>query len=127
VLSLIDERGQPQDGFLRLQDIYNLKIHADLVVLSACRTGLGKNIKGEGLVGLTRGFIYAGATRVVASLWKVDDSATAELMKLFYQGMIARKLAPLAALREAQTAMMKKRRWNNPFYWAAFQIQGEYR
>ncbi|HEU0175852.1 MAG TPA: CHAT domain-containing protein, partial [Blastocatellia bacterium] len=80
VLSLVDEAGHQQDGFLRLQDIYNLKLPAELVVLSACQTGLGKEIKGEGLIGLTRGFMYAGAPRVVASLWKVDDRATSELM-----------------------------------------------
>src|SRR4030095_40425 len=84
VLSLVDEGGKPQDGFLRLHEIYNLKLGADLVVLSACRTRLGKEIKGEGLVGLTRGFMYAGAPRVVASLWAVDDETTAELMKRFY-------------------------------------------
>src|SRR5262249_23725873 len=80
VLSLADKEGRPQDGFLRLQDIYNLKLPAELVVLSACQTALGKEIKGEGLVGLARGFMYAGAPRVVASLWKVDDRATSELM-----------------------------------------------
>ena len=83
VLSLVDEQGQPQDGFLRLHDIYNLNLQADLVVLSACQTRVGKEIKGEGLVGLTRGFMYAGAPRVVASLWKVSDAATAELMRAF--------------------------------------------
>ncbi len=77
VLSLVDERGQSQDGFLRLHDIYNLKLDADLVVLSACQTALGKDVKGEGLIGLTRGFMYAGAPRVIASLWKVKDEATA--------------------------------------------------
>src|SRR6266850_1616618 len=81
----IDERGAPRDGFLRLHDIYNLKLGADLVVLSACNTALGKEIKGEGLLGLTRGFMYAGAPRVVASLWAVDDEITAELMKRFYR------------------------------------------
>src|SRR5207244_8117426 len=81
VLSLVDERGKPQDGFLRLHDIYNLNLPADLVVLSACNTGLGREVRGEGLVGMVRGFMYAGAPRVVASLWKVDDEATAELMK----------------------------------------------
>jgi CHAT domain-containing protein len=83
VLSLVDEQGQPQDGFLRLYEIYNLKLGADLVVLSSCQTALGREIKGEGLIGLTRGFMYAGAPRVVASLWKVGDKATAELMKRF--------------------------------------------
>jgi CHAT domain-containing protein len=128
VLSLVDEQGQPQDGFLRLHDIYNLKLPVELVVLSACQTALGKDIKGEGLVGLTRGFMYAGAPRVVASLWKVDDKATAELMKLFYQGMLGKeKLRPAEALRAAQVAMWKQKRWQSPYYWAAFVMQGEWK
>jgi CHAT domain-containing protein len=127
VLSLVNERGQPADGFLRLNEIYNLNLPVDLVVLSACQTGLGKEIRGEGLVGLTRGFMYAGAPRVVASLWKVDDAATAELMKRFYRGMLKDNLPPAAALREAKNGMRKERRWSAPFYWAAFELQGEWR
>jgi len=127
VLSLVDEHGRPQDGFLRLHDIYNLKLPADLVVLSACQTALGKEIRGEGLVGLTRGFMYAGAARVVASLWKVDDRASAELMKNFYREMLREKQRPAAALRAAQVAMWKQKRWQSPYYWAAFTLQGEWR
>ena len=127
VLSLVDEQGRPQDGFLRLHDIYNLRLASDLVVLSACKTGLGKEIRGEGLVGLTRGFLYAGAPRVVASLWKVDDRATAELMKLFYRGMLRDGLRPAAALREAQIAMWRQKRWAAPYYWAGFELQGEWK
>jgi CHAT domain-containing protein/tetratricopeptide (TPR) repeat protein len=128
VLSLVDPQGQPQDGFLRMQEIYNLKLPADLVVLSACQTGLGKEIKGEGLVGLTRGFMYAGSPRVVASLWKVDDKATAELMKRFYQAMVGEHhLAPAAALQAAQVAMWRTKEWHAPYYWAAFVLQGEWK
>jgi CHAT domain-containing protein len=127
VLSLVDQQGQPQDGFLRLHEIYNLKLPAELVVLSACQTGLGKEVKGEGLVGLTRGFMYAGAARVMASLWKVDDRATAALMKNFYQGMVKDGLRPAAALRAAQVQMWKQRRWQEPYYWAAFALQGEWK
>jgi CHAT domain-containing protein/Tfp pilus assembly protein PilF len=127
VLSLVDERGQPQDGFLRLYDLYNLKLSADLVVLSACQTALGKEIRGEGLVGLTRGFMYAGAPRVIASLWQIDDRASAELMKRFYQGLLGQKLRPAAALRAAQVSMSQDPRWNLPHYWAAFTIQGEWK
>jgi len=128
VLSLVNEQGEPQDGFLRLHEIYNLNLPADLVVLSACQTALGKEIKGEGLVGLTRGFMYAGAARVVASLWKVDDEATAELMKRFYQKMLGpEKLRPAAALRAAQVSMWKEKRWQAPYYWAAFVLQGEWK
>ena len=126
VLSLFDEQGHSQDGFLRLHDIYNLHLPANLVVLSACSTGLGKEIKGEGLIGLTRGFMYAGASSVVASLWKVDDEATAELMKYFYEAMFTQQLTPAAALREAQLRMSRDKRWSAPYYWAGFVIQGRY-
>ncbi len=127
VLSLVNENGQPVNGFLRLNEIYNLNLSADLVVLSACQTALGKEVKGEGLIGLTRGFMYAGSPRVVASLWKVDDVATAELMKLFYQKMLREQMRPAAALRAAKVEMWQQKRWNAPFYWAAFEIQGEWR
>jgi CHAT domain-containing protein/Tfp pilus assembly protein PilF len=128
VLSLVDEQGEPQNGFLRLHEIYNLNLPAELVVLSACQTALGKEIKGEGLIGLTRGFMYAGAACVVASLWKVDDEATAELMKRFYQKMLGpEKLRPAAALRAAQVSMWKEKRWQAPYYWAGFVLQGEWK
>jgi len=126
-LSLVDENGKAQDGFLRMHEIYNLRLPADLVVLSACQTALGKEIKGEGLVGLTRGFMYAGAERVVASLWQVDDLATAELMKRFYQAMLKDGLRPAEALRAAQIEMSKQKHWSAPYYWAGFVIQGEWR
>jgi CHAT domain-containing protein len=126
VLSLVDQNGQPQDGYLRLHDIYNLRLSADLVVLSACNTGLGKEIKGEGLIGLTRGFMYAGAGGVAASLWKVDDEATAELMAKFYEGMFKKGLTPAASMRDAQLWMWQQKRWQSPYYWAAFILQGRY-
>jgi CHAT domain-containing protein len=126
VLSLVDERGKPQNGYLRLYDLYNLKLSADLVVLSACQTALGKEIRGEGLVGLTRGFMYAGAPRVIASLWQIDDRASAEFMKRFYEAMLGQKLRPAAALRAAQVSMSQDPRWRQPHYWAAFTIQGEW-
>jgi CHAT domain-containing protein len=127
VLSLVDAEGRPQDGFLRLHQIYNMKLPAELIVLSACQTGLGKEIRGEGLVGLTRGFMYAGTPRVVASLWKVDDAATADLMKRFYRAMFVTGLRPAAALRQAQIEMWKQQRWKEPYYWAAFTLQGEWK
>ena len=126
-MSLVNEKGQPENGFLRLYDIFNLKLGADLVVLSACQTALGKEIKGEGLVGLTRGFMYAGAPRVVASLWQVEDRASAELMKRFYQGVLGQGLRPAAALRAAQVSMHNDNRWRAPHYWAAFTLQGEWK
>ena len=127
VLSLVDEQGRPQNGFLRLYDLYNLKLNADLVVLSACQTALGKEIKGEGLVGLTRGFMYAGAPRVVASFWRIDDRATADIMRRFYQAMLQDGLPPAAALRAAQVSMLNDKRWQSPHFWAAFTLQGEWR
>jgi CHAT domain-containing protein len=125
VLSLVDTQGKPRDGFLRLRDIFNLKLAADLVVLSACQTGLGKDIRGEGIVGLTRGFMYAGSKRVVTSLWNVDDKATAELMGNFYSGMLKDKQTPAVALRNAQLQMWKIN--PDPRLWAAFTLQGEWR
>jgi CHAT domain-containing protein len=98
----------------------------DLVVLSACNSALGKEVRGEGLVGMVRGFMYAGAARVVASLWKVDDEATGELMRRFYHGMLKQDLTPADALRQAQIAMWKQKQWQAPFYWAAFVLQGEW-
>jgi CHAT domain-containing protein len=127
VLSMVDKYGNAQDGFLQLQDIYNLKLPANLVVLSACETALGKEIQGEGLIGLTRGFMYAGASRVVASLWKVSDVATATLMADFYRAMEKEGMPASAALRTAQIKMWKQKRWSDPYFWAAFQIQGEWR
>lgn len=127
MLSMFDEQGRPQDGFLRAHEIFNLKLPAELVVLSACQTGLGQEVKGEGLVGLTRGFMYAGAPRVVVSLWNVSDAATAELMTRFYRRMLKDGMRPAAALRSAQVSLMKERKWASPFYWAAFTLQGEWR
>jgi len=127
VFSLIDQEGKSQDGFLRLHEIYNLQLNADLIVLSACETGLGKEIKGEGLIGLTRGFMYSGAPRVVASLWSVDDLATAELMKLFYQRMLKDGMPAGAALRAAQLELSRQKRWASPYFWAGFVLHGEWK
>jgi CHAT domain-containing protein len=127
VLSLVNKDGESVDGFLRLYDVYNLKLNADLVVLSACQTALGKEMTGEGLVGLTRGFVYAGAPRVVASVWQIDDRVTAELMESFYRGMLVRGERPAAALRSAQLAIWKTKGWDAPYYWAAFTLQGEWK
>jgi len=127
VLSLVDQAGNPQDGFLRAHDIYNLNLPAELVVLSACETGLGKDIRGEGLDGLTRGFMYAGARRVVVSLWNVNDKATAALMQRLYFAMLRSHKTPAAALRAAQIEMLRTRQWQSPYYWAAFVMQGEWK
>jgi CHAT domain-containing protein len=125
-LSMLDRQGRPQDGFLRSHEVFNLRLGAELVVLSGCRTGLGKEVRGEGLYGLTRGFMYAGSKRVLVSLWDVQDQATARLMTDFYRGLLGPKRPNTAtALREAQIAIWRERRWQAPYYWAGFVLQGE--
>lgn len=125
-LSMLDRHGKPQEGYLRSYEVFNLKLGAELVVLSGCRTGLGKEVKGEGLYGMTRGFMYAGSKRVVVSLWDVQDQATARLMSDFYRGLLGTKrLNPAAALRAAQLAIWREGRWQAPYYWAGFVLQGE--
>ncbi|MEJ7625128.1 MAG: CHAT domain-containing tetratricopeptide repeat protein [Pyrinomonadaceae bacterium] len=126
VMSLIGKNGERKNGFLRLHEIYNLKLSADLVVLSACQTGIGKNISNEGVIGLTRGFMYAGARRIIASAWNVDDAATAELMRRVYRYLLVDKMSPSAALRAAQLSLSREPRWSNPYFWAAFSIQGDW-
>jgi CHAT domain-containing protein len=127
VLSLVDKAGKSIDGYLQLGDIFNLNFPADLVVLSACETGLGKDVTGEGLVGLTRGLMYAGAERVAVSLWQVNDNSTAALMQEFYKQMLQQGKSPNIALREAQKALWQQDKWHNPYFWAAFTLQGEWR
>lgn len=127
VLSLVNERGEAQDGFLRAHEIYDLRFRAELVVLSACQTGIGKQIRGEGLLSLTRGFMHAGAPRVLVSLWDVSDSGTTELMVRFYHGVMKEGMRPAAALRAAQVSLVKDKRWASAYYWASFTLQGEWR
>lgn len=127
VLSLFDEQGRPQPGYLRAIDIYGMDLSAELVTLSACQTAVGREFKGEGMIGLSRAFMQAGTKRVVASLWKVDDSATAALMAEFYKEMFTNGKRPAAALREAQIRISQKKRWRSPYYWAGFVLQGEWR
>jgi CHAT domain-containing protein len=125
-LSMIDDSGRPQNGFITIADIYALHAPVDLVVLSACRTGLGRDVRGEGLIGLTSGFMHAGASSVAASLWKVDDQATSRLMEYFYSNMLEKNLRPADALRAAQNSLRSDPRWQSPHFWAAFTLQGEY-
>ncbi len=127
VFTSVDEQGRQRDGFLYAHQLYELDLPADLVVLSACRTAVGQEIRGEGLVGLTQGFFDAGAATVVVGLWNVEDQATAELMTYFYTGLLHRGLAPAAALREAQAEIRRTPKWQAPFYWAGFVLQGEWR
>jgi CHAT domain-containing protein len=126
LLSLVDKQGNLVNGFLRLHDIFNLSLNAQVVVLSACQTGLGGSVRGEGLVGLTRGFMYAGTPRLVVSLWSVDDDATAALMSSFYTKMLSQGMLPAQALRQAQLEMLKQDKWKSPYFWAAFTLQGDW-
>jgi CHAT domain-containing protein/tetratricopeptide (TPR) repeat protein len=128
VLAQIDSQRKPvANGFLHLSDIYALSLRADLVVLSACQSALGREVKGEGMMGMTRGFFYAGAERVLVSLWNVNDRVTVELMRRFYHGMLVEKLSPAAALRQAQDEIRRQPRWQAPYHWAGFTLQGEWR
>ena len=125
-LSAVNERGEPQDALLQVHDILGLPLKANLVVLSACETALGREIRGEGIVGLTRAFMYAGVPRVVSTLWSVDDRATAEFMRQFYIGVLRKGLTPAAALRAAQLWLAANPRWSAPYYWAGFILQGDW-
>jgi CHAT domain-containing protein/tetratricopeptide (TPR) repeat protein len=127
LLTNVGQGEQHLNGFIGLHDIYELRAPVRLVVLSACQTALGKDVRGEGLLGVTRGFMYAGASGVVASLWQVDDEATAELMKVFYENMLQQGMRPSDALRAAQNSIRQQPKWRAPYYWAGFTLQGEYR
>ncbi|MCC6992180.1 MAG: CHAT domain-containing protein [Acidobacteria bacterium] len=126
-LSSVDAQGTERDGLLRMHELYDMRLPADLVVLSACQTALGREMAGEGLVGLTRGFMYAGARRVVATLWQVDDAATAAFMTRFYRHMLQGRQSASAALRAAQQEMAAQPQYASPYYWAGFVLHGEWR
>lgn len=126
VLSQVDAAGQSRNGVVRLQDIYAMNLSADAVVLSACSTGIGKEVKGEGLLSLNNAFLQAGAKSVVASLWKVDDYATRELMKNFYLELASGTVTTAEALRRAQIKLRQNPQYQSPFYWAAFTAQGDF-
>ena len=126
LFSMVDPQGKPRDGFLPLHRIYDLDLDAGLVVLSACDSGSGPDLRGEGLLGITRGFLYAGATQLVVSLWKVDDRSTAELMKRFYHQLFEVGLRPAEALRKAQASMHGDPEWSAPWHWAGFVYLGDY-
>jgi CHAT domain-containing protein len=117
--------GENEDGLLQTREIMDLKLGADLVVLSGCSTGLGRLIRGEGILGLSQSFLYAGAPSVVVSLWNVSDRSTAEFMKLFYE-RLSEGLSKTEALREAKLAMLGSERpaWRHPFFWAPFVLVG---
>jgi len=126
-LSMVSPTGKRQVGYLGLRDIHDMNLSAQLVVLSGCQTALGEEVRSEGLIGLTRAFMYAGAPRVVATLWTVPDRSTAVLMEHFYEGLFVHRLAPGAALHRAQHALKSERQWRDPHIWAAFVLQGDWR
>ncbi len=126
LFSMVDPQGRPRDGFLPLHRIYDLDLDAGLVVLSACDSGSGPDLRGEGLLGITRGFLYAGASQLVVSLWKVDDRSTAELMKRFYHQLFEVGLRPAEALARAQASMHDDPEWSAPWHWAGFVYLGDF-
>jgi len=126
VLSGVSDAGEPRSMFLPSQDVAALHLRANLVVLSACDTGSGRIVHGEGLVGLSRAFFYAGARQVVSSLWRVPDQSTAELMGYFYEEMLANDQDATKALRLAKVRLRQNRRWRNPYFWAPFIVQGDW-
>jgi len=126
VLSLVGNKSA-DDGFLRTGEVFNLKLGAPLVVLSACETGLGKVKRGAGVTGLSQAFMYAGASTVGVTLWSVADKPTAELMTDFYQRLLGPTALPSDAMREAQLAMISGKKYSAPFYWAPFVLVGEWK
>lgn len=124
ILSMVDRSGKPQEGFLRFKDIYNSQLTAELVVLSACQTAIGKRFHESGMMPLSGAFLHAGAARVVSTLWKIDDAATADFMRIFYRELLSEGKSPSSALRIAQTELSSKPRWKSPYYWGAFVLQG---
>jgi len=126
-LSKFDKNGAAIANALRLQNIYDLDINAELIILSSCKSAVGRDISGEGLISLSRGFMSAGAKSVVGSLWKIDDQATAEMMKYFYTYVINDKMSLSEALRNAKLKMSKQKKWQSPYFWSGFVLQGEYK
>ncbi len=127
VLSQVGGDGQARNGVVRLQDIYAMDLSADAVVLSACSTGIGKEVKGEGLMSLNNAFLQTGAKSVVSSLWKVDDYAAQELMVNFYRELTSGTITTAEALRKAQIKLRGNPQFQSPFYWAAFTVEGDFR
>lgn len=125
ILSGYDNKGYSTVGYLTLPDIVNLQISADLVILSACQTGIGKEVIGEGMLGFTYAFMSIGATKLITTLWDIDDESTSALMTIFYQKLATGK-KPAEALREAQIEIMQQEKWANPFYWAGFTFTGDW-
>ena len=126
-IALAQDDDPEEDGFLQTSEIFKLSTGAELVVLSACQTGLGKMVRGEGMLGLTRAFMYAGAPSVMVSLWSVSDASTTDLMQSFYRNMIVEGHSKQYALREAKLSMIENVKYAHPFYWAPFILVGDRR
>jgi CHAT domain-containing protein len=124
-LVLSPDPNDEEDGFLTMREVFELKLNADLVVLSACKTGLGKTIRGEGVSGLSRAFLSSGARNVLVSLWNVYDSSTASFMKSFYRNMQQDGTDKLKALKDARMRMIQSGKYSHPYYWAPFILIGK--
>lgn len=127
VLTRIGPNGEPVDGQVRLYELYRFHVGAELVTLGACNTGVGQQMSGEGLVGLTRAFLFAGAKSVLVTLWPVEDEGTATFMEAFYSNLLTKGMKPSSALTAAQQKMRREPRWQDPYYWAGFALQGDWR
>ncbi len=125
VLSTFDASGSPRDGLVRAHELRRMNFNAELVVVSACETARGKTVRGEGVVGLARSLLSAGAQQAMVSLWEVDDQATANLMEEFYRGLLVERRSAAAALLEAQAAVARQERWHSPYFWAGFLLIGD--
>ena len=123
--SVVLNAGSPQeDGYLTMREVFDLKLNADLVVLSACKTGLGKQIRGEGVTGLARAFFCAGASSILVSLWNVNDRSTADFMTDFYSNCIQHGMSKTVALKEARLKMIGGKKYSHPYYWSPFILIG---
>ena len=120
----LQNSSQTEDGNLFAGEIYNLELEANLVTLSACQTGLGKISKGEGVIGLSRALVYAGAKNIIVSFWSVADQSTADLMRDFYQKMLESKSGYSQNLRQAKLQMIRSENFSAPYYWAPFILIG---
>ena len=123
-LVLGTESGSGEDGYLTMREVFDLKLNSDLVVLSACSTGLGKQMRGEGVTGLTRAFLLAGTPSVIVSLWNVNDKSSSVLMTAFYKSLEQKQLSKAAALQAARLKLIESGNYSHPYYWAPFILIG---
>jgi CHAT domain-containing protein/tetratricopeptide (TPR) repeat protein len=123
VLSRVDAQGHALDGVVHLYDLYQLRLDSAIVILSGCETASGQEVRGEGLIGLSRGFLEAGASGLLASPFEIDAEGSAELVRIFLDGMLASPpLSPSEALLGARRALARSPRWRDPYYWGTFEL-----